>query len=319
MTQPEPARWFIFSHRNLQYALPVANVREIAPLPTLLPCHGDLPACLGNVAQRGILLPVLDPTLLSTQLGPATTLPKTVVIVTAGNATFGLGFDHFVAIVPLAETAAAAAPALVRDNPYLEAIRAFRDNVLLSLSVETIAANVGRNFGSQEILSEGDSRPTDGDRLEVREDAPIFLCARAETILLGIPIEKVLEVIEGYDVTALFKVAPCLRGLINLRGQVLACIDISLELGLTLRLLEERNQFVVLQGDGAEMALCVDKVTGIRRLRHDRIQAADAVVSGEMARYVSGVVEEADGPLFLVSVPGLFSSPPLQPFLRQEG
>ncbi len=71
---------------------------------------------------------------------------------------------------------------------------------------------------------------------------------RIERVLFGIPVEHVIEIIEGYDVTPLFKVPPIVRGLLNLRGQVLACLDISVELGLPPRRLEERNQFVVLKG-----------------------------------------------------------------------
>ena len=109
-----------------------------------------------------------------------------------------------------------------------------------------------------------------------------------------------------------------LRDLWHLRGQVLACVDLSHELGLALRTLEERNQFVVLQGDGVELALCVDEVQGIRTLPQHNFQKADAVLSGDIARYFQGVFEEEQGTIIILSVPELFDTPHLQPYLRQE-
>ena len=109
-----------------------------------------------------------------------------------------------------------------------------------------------------------------------------------------------------------------IRGLINLRGQVLACLDISDDLNLPLRQLEENNQFVVLKSEDAELALCVDKVTGIRRIPVERIQKADLVLSGDLTRYAVGVFEGEEGSLFLLSVAAVFDSPQLEPHRRSE-
>src|SRR5207302_1164413 len=113
--------------------------------------------------------------------------------------------------------AAAADGAPAADGPFVATVRAFRDNTLVALAVEAVAAAVRRNFGSQRAAAgpdAADGRPADGD------ERRIFLCAHVDRVLLGIPAEHVLEVIEGCDVTPLFRVPPLLRGLLNLRGQV---------------------------------------------------------------------------------------------------
>ena len=118
--------------------------------------------------------------------------------------------------------------------------------------------------------------------------------------------------------TPLFKVTPCLRGLINLRGQVLATIDISQEMGFEPRRLAEHNQFIVLQGDGTELALCIDKILGIQQLPQARIQKADTVLSGDITRYVHGILETDQGTIMILSVPDIFDAPQLQPYRRQD-
>jgi purine-binding chemotaxis protein CheW len=196
---------------------------------------------------------------------------------------------------------------------------AFRGNALILFDPAAVAAVVRRHFGDQEFLAESGQPPGPGAAWSPEADEDVFLCTRLDDLRLAIPVGNVLEVIEGHDVTPLFQMPPLVRGLLNLRGQVLACIDLAPELGLPPRKLEERNRFVVIDGAGAELALCVDRVTGIRRLPPARAQKADLVLAGELARYVAGVVEADDGTWFLLAAAAVFAAPPLQPFRSLEG
>src|SRR5262249_60634275 len=126
---------------------------------------------------------------------------------------------------------------------------------LISLSAAALARLVQRQFDCQQMMTDEEWARVVNREARVERERRIFLCARVERVLFGIPVEHVIEVIEGYDVTPLFKVPPLVRGLINLRGQVLACLDISGELGLPPRPLDERNQFVVLTHEPPAFAL----------------------------------------------------------------
>jgi purine-binding chemotaxis protein CheW len=320
MNHADTEKHFVFAHGGLQYALPVMQVLEIVEMPALLPSHVALPGGLGNVSHREYLLPVLDPTALGSGR-PAAAPSKTFVVVRQDDTVFGLAMDRFVAVVALDALSASpqqAGPS-IGDNPFVQTVRAYRGNALISLSAAAVAALVKRSFGSQRLMTDCEGPRVTRRQAQAESERRIFLCARVDRALFGIPVEHVIEVIEGYDVTPLFRVPPIVRGLINLRGQVLACLDISDDLGFPPRALEERNQFVVLKDNGAELALCVDKVTGIRRLPPEAIQKADLVLSGEMTRYAAGVLEGEDGALFLLSVAAVFEAPQLQPYRRAEG
>jgi purine-binding chemotaxis protein CheW len=319
MNQHDAEKHFVFVHQQLQYALPVRDVLEIVEAPALLPPHGEMAGYLGNVSHRRHLFPVLDPTALGTSrpLTRSAGRSVTFVIVRYGDTVFGLALDRFVAVVSL-EAPTAADASRPPDNPFVEQVRSFRDNALLLLASEVLAGHVQRHFRvQQQQLTDGEGIPAPPQRS--RTEMPrIFLCARLDRMHFAIAVEQVSEVIEGYDVTPLFKMPPLVRGLINLRGQVLACLDLSGELGFAPRVLEERNQFVVLHHEGAALALCVDRVTGIRRLLPEQFQKADLVLSGEMTRYCTGILEADDGALFGLAVPALFEAPALLPYRRQE-
>src|SRR5438445_91379 len=119
---------FVFLQRGLQFAVPILDVLEIIEPPALLPAHGMLSGCLGNVAHRDHVLPVLDPTVLGTGRHVPPPDPAesshTIVIVRRDGTVFGLVMDRFVAVVPLAE-APAGRQKTADDNPLVVTVSAF--------------------------------------------------------------------------------------------------------------------------------------------------------------------------------------------------
>lgn len=312
---------FVYAHRGFQYAVPVANVLEIVEVPSLLPFHGTLRGALGNIVHRDHVLPVLDATELCTGLGPGPGRDvETIVVLQRDGVLCALAIDRYITVVQLGpgSTAAAADAAVVRDERQLvETVVAFRNNSLIVLSVAALMTLVEHQFGDQHVLREdGTVAGPVADAADA--DSNGYLCARIGTAVLGIPIEPVLEVIENYEVTPLFLVDPSLRGLINLRGQVLAVLDISGDLQLPPRMLEEVSQFVIVRADDTEFALCVDKVVGQRRIRRDQIQSAEALMTGELARYLVGIHQSETGPTLIISVPNILQLTRLQAVLNPQ-
>ena len=330
---------FVYAHRGFQYALPVGDVLEIVQVPALLPFHGVMPGVLGNMVHRHHLLPVLDGTALCTSLGRASDHPvDTVVVIQREGRLCALAIDRYIAVVPLGQqpatdgdshrgtTGADSAsgqrgPATdrLRDAEALvESVLIFRDDTLMVLSAAALILRVRAGFGSQpQSPIEG---PGDGGALEEAADpvAQGYLCASIGGIVLGIPIEPVIEVIEHYEVMPLFMVDSSLRGLLNLRGHVVAVLDISADLNLPLRTLEEISQFIVVRTGEVEFALSVDKVVRQERLRPEQIQSADSMITGELARYLAGVYQSDTGPIFIISVANILDLPRLQPLLSRN-
>jgi purine-binding chemotaxis protein CheW len=100
-------------------------------------------------------------------------------------------------------------------------------------------------------------------------------------------------------------VSDFIRGLINLRGQVLACIDLSKHLGFELMVIDERNKFIVVSESGYDFALCVDELIGIKALNGYAFQETDKVFPDEVAKFFPSFSEES-GELKLIMRPELF-------------
>ena len=338
-TLTKDSKHFVYAHRGFQYALPVDDVLEIVQTPTLLPFHGAMRGALGNMVHRHYLLPVLDGTELCTSVGHAPDRPvEMAVVIKREGVLCALAVDRYVTIAQLGQQPAAAGgdhegqhadetvspePGPATDFPaegreVVESVFFFRDNSLIVLSTARLTLMVRRGFGIQRRLPE-DGVADDEATEEAADSAwQVYVCARIGAVVLGIPMEPVIEVIEHYEVMPLFMVHPSLRGLINLRGQVLAVLDISQDLDLPPRTLEEISQFIVVRAREIEFALCVDKVVGQQRIRQAQIQSADSMVAGELTRYLAGVHQAETGPIFIISVAHILELPRLQPFLSQE-
>jgi purine-binding chemotaxis protein CheW len=321
MTAAGGREHFAYADRGLQFALPVVDVQEIIDLPTLLPPHAGVRGCVGNVLHRDFLVPVIDSAMLGADLPPTGQAPRTAIIVEHAGALFGLTIERHVAVVAFsggtAEPPADATGVTAAANRFVAATRAFRGDLLIVFAIATLATTIRATVGNQRVV---DEQQADDDRVVASGDQQRdFLCVELGGIAIAIPVASVLEVVEGHDVTPLFRVHPSLRGLINLRGRVLACLDISAELDLPPRVLEERNQFVVVHSDDAELALCVDRIGGIRPMQLDHMESADAALGGDLKRYFDGVLEGDGGPVLFLAVAALFDSPHLQPYRSHDG
>lgn len=310
---------FLYEYAGNRYGLPLVNISEIVEVEDLQYLPGNSLICRGAFVHRNELVPILDSQYISCQKTSEIKENQPVVILRVGSATFGLTMERFTTVVSVDEMSEPVEPSTPHHSPYIEALRGYQNSPVTMISADKLARFVSELVANQQIITSG----VEKSQTTVTEVGPevqklLMLCAELHGIRFGITLEDVMEVIEGYDVTRLFRVAPSLRGLINLRGGVLACIDISGYLNLDQRVLEENNQFVVLQYDGTDLALCVDRVAGIRSIPKSSVQDVASVSVGDMARLLSGVVELDDGPLFLLSAKAVFNSSDLQPYLRED-
>jgi chemotaxis signal transduction protein len=120
--------------------------------------------------------------------------------------------------------------------------------------------------------------------------------------------------VEGYSVEPLFRTNSFLRGLINLRGQIIACVDISEAIGLPRRKMEEKNQYILLQHDDQDLALCIDSISKKQKFPRSQIQNVEHIFSGELADYLLGIIETGGDRIFVISGPKIFASKYLEPY-----
>lgn len=84
-----------------------------------------------------------------------------------------------------------------------------------------------------------------------------YLIFSSDNLMYGIKAEQVRDIITGYTITYLPQVPNYVRGIINLRGQIVPIIDIRLRLG---KPSQENLCGIVVDVDGSLVGIMVDMV-----------------------------------------------------------
>jgi purine-binding chemotaxis protein CheW len=89
---------------------------------------------------------------------------------------------------------------------------------------------------------------------------------------------------------------PCtpafVAGVMNLRGRILATIDLRRFFDLPARGLTELNRVIVLGGGEGELGLLADSVDGVRSVRAADLQGGLATLTGVRERFLKGIAGE---------------------------
>jgi purine-binding chemotaxis protein CheW len=141
----------------------------------------------------------------------------------------------------------------------------------------------------------------------------VFSLAETE---YAVPIGNVVEIGHPRAVTPLPQVPEWLRGLTNLRGDIISIVDLRGFLGLEPGDAGRPERMLVVHHpeDNLTTGLIVDRVLGITRLRLDAIREPSAPVAGPVAPYLRGVAEHARGLLVVLDLDRLLRSSEMRQF-----
>ena len=138
------------------------------------------------------------------------------------------------------------------------------------------ARNLARPLGCREA---------DGNSLHVVE----FRLAKES---YAIELAYVREVLRLENLTPLPCTPPFVRGIINMRGQILPVIDIKRFFELPDAGITDLHRVIVVRAEGAEMGILADTVTAVRSIPLDRVQPSLPTLTGIRAAYLRGVTDD---------------------------
>jgi purine-binding chemotaxis protein CheW len=105
----------------------------------------------------------------------------------------------------------------------------------------------------------------------------------------GIPVTQVREVIRVAEITRVPQAPPHVRGVANLRGRILAVVELRSRLGLAPAELTPRSRVVVVEMRGRVLGLLVDTVSQVTKVPQASVVPAPEEVVSADAGYVTGV------------------------------
>ncbi|MDA7978080.1 MAG: chemotaxis protein CheW [Pirellulales bacterium] len=127
-------------------------------------------------------------------------------------------------------------------------------------------------------------------------------------LLLGLPLSQVREIINHQDVTAVPHAPPFVRGVINLRGEVVTVVDHATLLDLPQSDITAKSRTVIVNWDGDQVGLTVDSIADIISIPHSEITPPPSNINGADGRRFRGVYTTENHIVVIVKLDDLFAS-----------
>ncbi len=105
----------------------------------------------------------------------------------------------------------------------------------------------------------------------------------------GVPVQQVQEVIRYQEMTRVPLMPQVVRGLINLRGQIVAAIDLRRRLGMGERAADQLPMNVVVRTADGALSLLVDEIGDVIEVEETSFEDLPETLQGSVRTVIRGV------------------------------
>lgn len=148
-----------------------------------------------------------------------------------------------------------------------------------------MSADTMENITANEIAGEGSAVPTER-----------FLTFSSDGLSIGISTNYVIEIITDHSITMLPLVPDYVKGVINLRGQIIPIIDIRLRMGKPSIEYTDTTCIIVLDINSTQIGIIVDAVQQVMDINQSLISPVPVENQLEL---INGMVSSGDRSVIL--------------------
>ena len=154
-----------------------------------------------------------------------------------------------------------------------------------------------------ELLEDGLSHDIEGER---------FLTFRLGKTGYGVEITRIKEIIEYGGITRIPMTPPCIRGVINLRGNVVPVVDLAERLEVSHTVEVTRRTCVIItemedEGEVMDIGFVVDAVDQVVGIQEDHIEATPSFGTDVKSEFISGMGNVNEKFVILLDVDSVFA------------
>ncbi|MEJ5186784.1 MAG: chemotaxis protein CheW [Candidatus Geothermincolales bacterium] len=143
------------------------------------------------------------------------------------------------------------------------------------------------------------ARPVTAERQLV-----VFSLGREE---FALDVSQVREIIRMEEITRMPKSPPFVEGIINLRGQIIAVMDLAKRLNLPSTERTDAQRIVVVETEDLKVGMIVDSVSEVMSITEDEIEPPPTLVSDPSTPFILGVVKRDRRLIILLDLSKLLS------------
>jgi purine-binding chemotaxis protein CheW len=118
----------------------------------------------------------------------------------------------------------------------------------------------------------------------------------------GLELLRVKEVIRMRQITWLPKAPACVKGVINLRGDVIPIVDLRERFGLTAQQQTATTRVIVVEVEGHMIGMVVDSASQVWRVPEDQFDPPPAVMGEASRDFITAVGKMGDTLIIMLDV-----------------
>jgi len=159
-------------------------------------------------------------------------------------------------------------------------------------------SGTGGDGGGEEPALPG---PVSGEDDEELEDENIveYLAFMLSEEEYAVRVSDIKEIIRPQKITMVPRAPEFVEGIFSLRGVIIPVFDIKKRLGFADTERDRAARILIVSDGGDAQGIIVDRVTGVARLKEDRIEPPPTVIGGVEAEYLEGI-GRLDGRLLIL-------------------
>ncbi len=118
----------------------------------------------------------------------------------------------------------------------------------------------------------------------------------------GIPIGNVLSIEKTRETTRIPNAPEYIKGVINLRGEVIPIIDLRCKLGMEFRDLSKNSRIIVVKANEIVVGLIVDSSSEVLEIDKENIDKPPTNENNKFIEYISGIGKTLDRLIILLDL-----------------
>lgn len=148
---------------------------------------------------------------------------------------------------------------------------------------------------------------------EMEGEADKFLLFDLGEEAYGIQISHIIQIVEMQPITRIPDMPEYVKGIINIRGQIIPTIDLRSRFHLSEKEADKKTCIVIIALESNSMGLIVDTVSEVKSIPQDDISAAPQVKNLAVnEKYIMGLAKVDDEVKILLDINKLFSEQDVQ-------
>jgi purine-binding chemotaxis protein CheW len=124
----------------------------------------------------------------------------------------------------------------------------------------------------------------------------------------GLELLRVKEVIRMRQITWLPKAPSCVKGIINLRGDVIPIIDLRERFGLASQEKSAMTRVIVVDVEGKSVGMVVDSASQVVRVPADQFDPPPSVMGAESRDFITAVGKLGEKLIIMIDIDRILST-----------